>query len=100
MDGVVIKVGNTLFILPATVHKSVHVVHCFRGAMSSLPFTTKDEPKAFHNGVHGEDNAKGLKSNVPYVASVIAAYWIVSISMVYLNKVTFRENTCIEISYI
>lgn len=76
------------------------MVECFQGAMSSLPFTTKDEPKAFHNGGQGEDNAKGLKSNMPYVASVIAAYWIVSISMVYLNKVTLLDSTYLETSYI
>lgn len=31
-------------------------------------------------------------NNVTYVASVIAAYWIVSISMVYLNKMLLSNT--------
>lgn len=32
------------------------------------------------------------KSNVVYVASVISAYWVVSISMVYMNKMLLSNE--------
>jgi GDP-fucose transporter C1 len=32
------------------------------------------------------------KSNFAYVASVISAYWVVSISMVYLNKMLLTNS--------
>lgn len=37
-------------------------------------------------------NALLKSKSYNYVASVVAAYWVISISMVYLNKVRFYTN--------
>lgn len=48
--------------------------------LTSAPFACRHR--------HGSMKAKGSGGGAQYIASVVAAYWVVSISMVYLNKVS------------
>jgi hypothetical protein len=70
---------------PTQPHQPLHVIH--------LATSSNDTPVRPSNpSILSSNTSFNMNDNAMYIASVVGTYWLVSISMVYLNKILMSNE--------